>query len=124
MSDQILICRYYDDGMFRLAPPDIEKPHHLTPLEKIALDKKNEILSDKQSSRQPICWMLGCNRMAQVWVREVGFDFKGPKADVTQHLTISSIDYEGPVPGFCHIHIAAGPSALAERVYYDRPEIK
>lgn len=111
------------NGMFRVASRDVEHPRELTPAEKIALDRKNELLTQKAESRQEECWNVGCTRKAHVWVRHVAFDFKGPKADPINHLTISSSDYPGPVPGFCLFCIATGPKLLAERIYLDRPEI-
>lgn len=111
------------NGAFRIAPKDIEKPRELTPVEKIAQDKKNTLLGQKAESRQEGCWRFGCDRKASVWVREVGFDFKGDKAAPVQHIAVSSGDYPGPVPGFCTFCLGYGPKELAERVYFDRPEI-
>lgn len=112
-----------ENGVFRVASPDIEKPRELTPVEKIALDKKNVILTQKAESREEECWRILCNRKASVWVREVGFDFKGDKAAPVRHAAVSSADYPGPVPGFCTFCLGSGPQELAEAVYFDRPEI-
>lgn len=110
------------NGWIKWSPPDVEKPRHLTPPEKIALEKKDRLLTEKAEIREPICWLCQ-ERPAYVWVREVSFDFKGDKADPVKHAAISSADYPGPVPGFCHFCIASGPVRLAEVVYYDRPEM-
>lgn len=110
------------NGMFMWAPKDVEKPRSLDALDKIALDKKNQLLSAKAEQRQEMCW-TECGRKATVWVREVGFDFKGEKAAPVNHVAISSADYPGPVPGFCHFCIGFGPERLAERVYFERPEM-
>ena len=110
------------NGMFMLAPKDVEKSRELTPHEKIALEKKDELLTQKAESRQETCWK--CNvRKAYVWVREIGFDFKGDKADPVKHVAISTADYPGPVPGFCQFCIGFAPAELAEAVYFDRPEM-
>jgi hypothetical protein len=116
--EQIRIGRF-----FRIASPDVEKPRELTPTEKIALDRKNEYLTQKAESRQEECWSYGCTRKATVWVREVGFDFKGSKADPLNHIAVSSADYVGPVPGFCTFCLGSGPAKLAEAVYFSRPEM-
>lgn len=112
----------FANGGFRIASKDIEKPRDLTPQEKILLDRKHKMLGEKAESREPMCWKE-CGRKATVWVREVGFDFKGEKAAGVQHVQISSADYPGPVPGFCTFCLGYGPKDLAERVYFDRPEI-
>lgn len=111
------------NGMFRIASRDVEHPRELTPAEKIALDRKNALLTAKAESRQETCWRLACDHKATVWVREVGFDFKGDRASSVQHIKVSSADYPGPVPGFCTFCLGSGPEELAERVYFDRPEI-
>ena len=111
------------NGMFRLASPDLLKPRNLTPPEKIALENKHTLLAEKATSRQIICWRHGCNRQATVWVREVSYDFKGDRAEPVQHATVSSADFDGPVPGFCHFCLGVGPSELAEAVYFNKPEI-
>jgi hypothetical protein len=111
------------NGMFKWQPKDILKPRSLTAPEKIALEKKDAILAEKAQTRQEFCWRPGCDHKAYIWVHEVGFDFKGDKADPVQHTTISSGDYEGPVPGFCLGCAAYGPSELAQSVYFDRPEM-
>ena len=109
--------------MFKLAPKDVEKPRHLTPSEKIALDKKMQFLHEwAQAQHQEMCWQC-TERKATIWVVEVGFDFKGDKADPVQHNAISSADYPGPVPGFCTFCLGHGPAKLAEAVYFDRPEM-
>lgn len=110
------------NGMFMLKPKDVEKPRELTPVEKIALEKKDQLLTQKAESRDVLCWKCG-ERHAYVWVREVGFDFKGDKADPVKHVAISSADYPGPVPGFCQYCIGFAPAELAEKVYFDRPEM-
>lgn len=111
------------NGMFRVASRDVEHPRELTPAEKIALDRKDALLTEKSQHRQEECWNYGCSRKAAVWVREVGFDFKGEKAAPIQHIAVSSSDYPGPVPGFCIYCLGSGPERLAEVVYFDRPEI-
>ena len=110
------------NGMIRWQPIGVEKPRNLTPVEKIALDKKTELLTAKAEHRQETCWSCG-ERKASIWVHEVGFDFKGDKAHAGQHIAISSSDYTGPVPGFCNLCLGFGPRDLAERVYFDRPEM-
>jgi hypothetical protein len=110
-------------GMFRLAPEGIERPRHLTPPEKIALGRKNDLLAAKAESRQAECWLWNCKRPASVWVREVSFDFKGGRAEPEQHAAVSSADYPGPVPGFCHGCLGHGPAELAQTVYFARPEM-
>lgn len=110
------------NGMFRWAPKDIEKPRSLDAPDKIALDRKHTLLAEKAQLRQERCW-TDCGRAASIWVREVGFDFKGEKAAPVDHIAISSADYPGPVPGFCHFCLGSGPERLAERVYFDRPEM-
>ena len=119
---QILEETQLANGMFKIAHKDVEKPRHLTAPEKIALDKKNSILTQKAESRQEMCWK-DCGRKASIWVQEVGYDFKGTKAEAVQHAAISSADYPGPVPGFCHFCIVEGPAELAEAVYFARPEM-
>lgn len=111
------------NGMFRVASRDVERPRDLTPPEKIALERKDALLTQKAESRQETCWRLHCDRSAEVWVREVGFDFKGDRASPVQHIAVSSGDYPGPIPGFCSFCLAHGPEELAEAVYFDRPEI-
>jgi hypothetical protein len=111
------------NGMFMWAPKDILKPRNLTPPEKIALERKDEVLTQKAESRQEECWSYGCTRKATAWVREVGYDFKGEHAAPAQHVAVSSADYPGPVPGFCAGHMAGGPERLAEAVYFARPEM-
>lgn len=113
----------FANGMFRIAKRDVERPRDLTPIEKNALDSKNKLLSQKAESRDMRCWHHSCDRLAHVWVREVGFDFKGEKAAPVQHVAISSSDYPGPVPGFCLFCLGFAPQELAEAVYRDRPEI-
>lgn len=110
------------NGMFKLAPVGVEKPRELTPAEKIALRKKDALLTEKAEHRQETCWLCK-ERKAYVWVREVGYDFKGSKADPVKHVGISTADYPGPVPGFCTFCIGHGPARLAEVVYFDRPEM-
>lgn len=112
------------NGMFRLAPKDVEKPRELTPAEKIAFDKKHELLGEKAEVRQDTCWSYGCDRTPAVWVREVSFDFKGDKADPVKHAAVSTADYNGPVPGFCTFCLGTAPQQLAEAVYFSRPEMQ
>lgn len=126
MTDEVRMKYEYSElesGVFRIAFPDLDKPRNLSPSEKIALDRKNTLLAEKAEHRQETCWNLGCDRQAHVWVREVGFDFKGDKAAPMQHIAVSSGDYPGPVPGFCTFCLGSGPEKLAEAVYFDRPEI-
>lgn len=111
-------------GMFRLAPPGVENPRELTPPEKIALERKDAVLTAKAESRATECWSYGCARAPVAWVREVSYDFKGDKAAPVRHSAISSGDYPGPVPGFCHGHLGTGPAELARTVYFDRPEMQ
>lgn len=110
------------NGMWKIASPNVEKPRSLSAVEKIALEKKDKLLTEKAESKQDLCWKE-CGRRATVWVREVGFDFKGDKADPVQHIAVSSANYTGPVPGFCHFCMAYGPASLAETVYFSRPEM-
>lgn len=116
--EQIKVGQY-----FRIASPDVEKPRHLTAVEKIANEKLDDYLTDKAELRQEECWNYGCQRKATVWVREVSFDFKGGKAAPIQHRAVSTADYAGPVPGFCHMCLGTGPEKLAETVYFARPEM-
>lgn len=108
--------------MFVWAPKDVLKPRDLTPVEKIALERKDEFLTAKAETRAETCWECE-TRKATVWVREVGYDFKGEKAAPVQHNSVSSSDYPGPVPGFCTFCLGVGPEHLAELVYFDRPEM-
>lgn len=110
-------------GFFKLEHPDLAKPRHLDPAEKIALAKLDAQTTEKALSRQKTCWCLNCERPAIVWIREVCFDMKGEKAAPVQHKQVSSADYDGPVPGFCLRHEASGPPELAAAVYWNRPEI-
>jgi len=109
--------------MLKWAPADLEKPRHLNVIEKAMLVEKTKGLVEKAEQRDERCWVHKCDRIARVWVREVGFDFKGDKAELGQHIAVSSSDYPGPVPGFCYFHMAGGPEELAEKVYFDRPEM-
>jgi hypothetical protein len=111
------------NGMFRWAPKDIEKPRSLTPVEKAALEAKHALLAQKAESRQEECWRYDCTRKASIWVREVGYDFKGEKADPVQHVAVSSSDYDGPVPGFCTFCLGSGPEEMAQEIYFSRPEM-
>lgn len=110
-----------DNGWLKWSPLGVLKPRDLSPSEKIALEKKDEILTEKAEIRSDVCW--SCERPAYVWVREVCFDFKGDKAEPVQHTAVSSADYPGPVPGFCHFCVATAPPELAQAVYFDRPEM-
>jgi hypothetical protein len=67
--------------------------------------------------------MHDCARRASVWVHEVGYDFKGEKAAPVNHVAVSSMDYSGPVPGFCTFCLGKGPEELAQTVYFARPEM-
>lgn len=109
--------------IYRWAPKDIEKPRYLLPAEKIAKEKIQTGLAEKAEVRDKKCWSYMCPNDAYVWVREVGFDFKGEKAELGKHTAISSADYNGPVPGFCNFHVGTGPQLLAEAIYFNRPEM-
>lgn len=110
-----------EPGWLRWAPPELTKQRDLPPVEKIALTRKENDLRAKAESRQELCWW--CQKLkANRWVFEVGFDLKEDKAVLGQHTVISSVDYPGPVPGFCSVCWDA-PRQLAQAVYYDRPEI-
>ena len=122
-EDHMLEETRFANGAFRIAPKGIEKPRSLLYHEKKALDAKTALLAQKAEYRQETCWRLDCARKATIWVREVGFDFKGEKAAAIQHIAVSSSDYPGPVPGFCTFCLGSGPQELAEQVYFDRPEI-
>lgn len=111
------------NGMFKISTRDVEHPRDLTPPEKIAFDKKQTELHQRADLRQQECWAHDCNRAPHVWVVEVCFDFKGEKADPIKHAAITSADYDGPVPGFCKLHLGTGPRDLAETVYFARPEM-
>jgi hypothetical protein len=113
----------FANGMWRIAPKGIEKPRSLDAPEKIALDKKQKLLTEKAEVREEMCWCYECPRKATTWVREVGFDFKGDKAAPVDHIAISSADYVGPVPGFCTFCLGYGPKELSETVYFSRPEM-
>jgi len=110
-----------ENGWIKWASPDVLKPRDLTPTEKIALEKKDRLLTEQAEVRDPTCWK--CGRPAYIWVREVCFDFKGDRAAAVQHAAISSANYPGPVPGFCRLCVATAPTELAEAVYYDRAEM-
>jgi len=110
-------------GMTRWAPAGVERPRELMPQEKIALERRDALLTQKAESREPTCWRHDCDRPATVWVREVSFDFKGERAEPLHHTAVSSADYSGPVPGFCRFHLGTGPSELAQAVYFSRPEM-
>jgi len=119
-----LIETRFEDGTFTLAPPGLERPRELTPPEKIALGRKDAVLTAKAESRDETCWNHACARRATVWVREVTFDFKGERAEPVRHAAVSSADYPGPVPGFCAFHLGTGPAELAQAVYFSRPEMQ
>jgi len=111
------------DGSFiytKTATGSNEEDHSLQ--RKLAQKKADEVLSLKSEERQESCWSSGCARKAVVWVREVQFDMRGDKVGINQHIA-SSGNYNGPVPGFCPMHIAEGPPKLAEVVYWDRTEV-
>lgn len=112
------------NGLFRIASPDLEKPRELSPQEKIAADRHKRLIADKAMSRQIECWCYLCQKPATIWVAEVCFDFKGDKAEPVRHAQISSGDFDGPVPGFCHFCLGTGPSELAEAVYFSKTEIQ
>ncbi len=109
---------------FLYVTPDIEKPRDLKPQEKIAAEKKNETLTEKAEIRQEVCWyhVMGCTHRPTVWVREVQFDYKTLGANV-DHAIVSTEGYSGPIPGFCVGHLAQGPAALAQSVYFQQPEM-
>lgn len=89
---------------------------------KFAQQRNDEILSIKSEHRQEDCWMFGCSNKASIWVREIQFDLRGEKVGINQHV-VSTKDYDGPIPGFCHSHLGSAPAQLAENVYWDRTEI-
>jgi hypothetical protein len=89
---------------------------------KIAQQKIDLLLTDKAETRQNFCWYPECKGKPIAWVREIQFDMRGDKVGINQHV-VSTSDYDGPVPGFCMVHIANGPKSLAENVYWDRTEI-
>lgn len=89
---------------------------------KIAQQKVDQILSIKSEDRQEECWSNGCTRKPSIWVREIQFDMRGDKVGINQHI-VSTRDYEGPIPGFCSLHLGSGPAEIAEAVYWDRTEI-
>lgn len=89
---------------------------------KIALSKIDETLTVKAEQRDRTCWSFDCNNPPMLWVREVQFDMYGDKVGTDNHV-VSTRDYEGPIPGFCSMHVGNGPAQLAEAVYWDRTEI-
>jgi hypothetical protein len=97
-----------------------KEDHSLT--RKIAQQNNDLIISTKTEQRQEQCWCFGCTSKASIWVREIQFDMRGDKAGINQHV-VSTRDYNGPIPGFCHSHLGSGPTELAEKVYWDRTEI-
>lgn len=105
-------------NMFVWVRPD-EAP---TPPEKIAREKKDDVLTEKASVRDDHCWAYGCDRYPLKWVREIQFDVYNQDNRIDK-ATVSSEDYLGPIPGFCFGHLAHGPADLAKAVYYDRDEI-
>ena len=105
-------------NMWVWAKPD-EEP---TPIEKIAIEKKDKALNEKVESRADSCWAYGCTRHPLKWVREVQFDVYERGARINK-AAVSSEDYAGPIPGFCFGHVGTGPSDLAKSVYHDRPEV-
>lgn len=105
--------------------PDIEKPRHLTPKEKIAREKYDRLLTEKSVHKSTECWMKtldGCTGTPIAHAREVQFDLKNDRANI-DHSHVSTGDYEGPVPGFCMRHIASAPPMLAQAVYFSRAEM-
>lgn len=101
-------------------PPDLIKPRHLTPGEKIATERHYDEQIEKALIRDDLCWELECKLRARVWVLEVQYDMKGSKAELGKHAVVNTSDFTGPVPGFCMLHIGTGPAHLAERVYWTR----
>jgi hypothetical protein len=101
---------------------DLTKNRHQTPLEKLRQERYDRALTDKADSRQEFCWCEGCRNKCVSWVREVQFDIKEDKAGIDFAL-VSSSDYDGPVPGFCHFHAISGPPELAQAVYFSRGEM-
>ena len=106
----------------RILNPVDPKERPLTPPEKIRIEKLDGLLTAKAEQRDEECWSYGCTRRPCAWVREVRFDVKEELAGM-HNATVTTRDYSGPVPGFCHGCIATGPAELAQRVYFSRPEM-
>lgn len=89
------------------------------PTQREALD---QTLTEKAEIKADHCW--SCHERKPIaWVREVQFDVMESAAEI-DHASISSADYEGPVPGFCFACIADGPPRLARAVYYDQEQMQ
>ena len=109
-------------GLLRWAREDVGKPRFLDGPEKLLLEKLNIERAEKAESRQSMCWWCG-NQPAVRWVHHVGFDLKDDDAVLGHHAIITSDDYPGPVPGFCHHCEDEGPKNLALVVYMDTPAV-
>lgn len=112
-----------DSGSFVYTKKEIgSNDEYRTPRDKALQESVDSFLTTKSELRQQECWFFGCNKAPTIWVREIQFDMLGDKSGINQHV-VSTRDYNGPIPGFCIAHIAAGPTQLAETVYWDRTEI-
>lgn len=121
----MLVEKRLGGDSFRIAQPDLEKPRTLTATEENRLSDKMRQLNQRADQRAETCWQFGCTQKCHVWVREVGFDFKGDNAHPLGHIAVSSSDYDGPVPGFCRTcRNGTGPVKLAETVYFNREEMR
>lgn len=107
------------------APKGYDKARSLKPWEKIAKDALQGFLGLKATARQEKCWMhtIDCDKLAHVWVHEVGFDLKEMDAEL-DFGQVNSADIDGPVPGFCMFHIAQAPAMLAQAVYEQHPLVQ
>ncbi len=77
------------------------------------------LLAQAGESRDMTCWAYDCHQPAQAWVFDVRFSLlEDPDR------AVSRADYHGPIPGFCRSHCATAPAQLAEKVYFDRPEMQ
>jgi hypothetical protein len=85
---------------------------------KFAEDRRQVLVGEHAQWRSDKCWL--CDRRPDTWVREVIFDIADiGEPDMKTALVVNSETYTGPVPGFCHLHLGAGPRELAQIVYND-----
>ena len=104
-------------------PKGFSEGRSLTPVEKIRRDKHDTNLQEKAETRQKECWAYGCQTRASTWVREIQFDFKTDKASINL-ASVDTSSYDGPVPGFCHVHAGKAVEELVQKVYNDLPPMQ
>ena len=81
-------------------------------------EMRRQVALGNGHARASKCW--ACDRHPSAWVREVIFDIaESGDPDMKTALVVNSDTYEGPVPGFCWLHLGTGPRELAEVVYND-----